>query len=52
MSDQSITELGENIIAIVNLKMNQFTFTNNKIEKVVCTMGGSVSKDDSSVFKG
>ena len=41
------------IIAILNLKIKDYTFSGSKIEKISCNLsGGSISKDDSTVFKG
>jgi hypothetical protein len=41
------------IVAIVNLKIKDYTFSGNKIEKISCNLtGGSTSKDDTTVFKG
>ena len=41
------------IVATVNCKIKDFTFSGSKIEKVTCNLsGGPALKDDTSVFKG
>lgn len=53
LNDSSLNELPGNIVAIVNLRIKEYSFSGSVIEKVSCNLtGGSTSKDDSSVFKG
>ena len=41
------------IVAVLNCKIREFSFTGSKIEKVSCNLsGGPLSKDDGTVFKG
>ena len=52
MNDSSLNELPSSIVANVNLKIKDYTFTGNQIEKIVCNLQGNLSKDDQSVFRG
>lgn len=53
LNDNQATEFGSQIIAIVNLKIKEYTYSGSIVDKVTCILGGkSGSKDDSSVYKG
>ncbi|CDW71748.1 clathrin adaptor complexes medium subunit-like protein [Stylonychia lemnae] len=52
LNDSQINELPSNIIAIVNIKIKDYTFTGNQIEKIICNLQGNLSKDDQTVFRG
>lgn len=51
LEETLIGELSSYIVAIVNLKIKETTFSGSKIEKVVANLTGS-AKDDSTIFKG
>eukprot|EP00347_Sterkiella_histriomuscorum_P011734 403371311 len=48
----TISDLGAGIVAEVNAKIKDYSFTGSKIDKIICSQTGNMNKDDPSIFRG
>ena len=48
----SMSEINAGLIAVVNARIKDYSFSGSKIDKITCSLTGNTSKDDASIYRG